>query len=162
MQLHQLLADGEAKAAAAEPAADRGVGLPERQEQVLDHVLGDADAGIADADVEPAVLGHLGRDRHGAALRRELTALDSRLSRICFSARSSARRAGSVPLFSTIRRTPPSEAFAVTMRTQSLIVESTEMISSISFCWPASMRDMSRMSLISASSSLPLLLMSSA
>src|SRR5687767_7693862 len=30
MQLHQLLADGEAKAAAAEPAADRGVGLPER------------------------------------------------------------------------------------------------------------------------------------
>ena len=52
-QLGEPPADREAEPGAAVPAGRRGVGLAERLEQPVDAVRRDADAGVADGEVEP-------------------------------------------------------------------------------------------------------------
>ena len=52
LQLGQALADRESQACPAEPSRDRGVRLAERLEQPVDAVRRDADAGVANRDVD--------------------------------------------------------------------------------------------------------------
>ncbi len=66
-QVAQVLAQRQAEAGAAVLGGDLGVGLREVREQRVDLVLGDADAGILDRDLDPVAVGerlatHLQRD----------------------------------------------------------------------------------------------------
>ena len=51
-QLDQRAADRQAQARAAEPAADRGVGLLEAAEQARAGLLVEADAGVGDLEAD--------------------------------------------------------------------------------------------------------------
>ena len=64
--LHERRGDGETQAGAAEPAGRRPVGLAEGFEDRLLLVLGDADAGVGDREVEhrAAVVPRVFADRH--------------------------------------------------------------------------------------------------
>ena len=65
LQLGQALADRKSEACPAEPSRDRGVRLAERLEQPVDAVRRDADARVADRDVDfPVPLRIRTGDRH--------------------------------------------------------------------------------------------------
>src|SRR3546814_9520926 len=85
----------QAEAGAFVLAAERGVHLAEGRHRLDDVGLGHADAGILHLQHQRAVLVHCAVDGHAPAGVGELTALDSRLSRICFTARGSALILGS-------------------------------------------------------------------
>jgi hypothetical protein len=55
-ELHELAADGEPEAGAAEAPGERPVRLRERLEDLALAALGDADPGVGDAELEPAAL----------------------------------------------------------------------------------------------------------
>ena len=105
LQLGQALADRESEARPAEPSRDRGVRLAERLEQPVDAVRRDADARVADRDVDfpaplsgrpatgPAATGRPETDTTTSPASVNLTAFERRLRTIWRSRPASPVRA---------------------------------------------------------------------